>query len=113
MATNDILAENPISMYELKAELEKIKKRDKELNFRSARTEEYLNQVAALSKKPSDLYEKLAKLDVPRLKESHLKKIIDIMPKTVNDLKVVLQGYTVSVSSENIKKIVDIINQVG
>ena len=113
MATNDILAENPISMYELKAELEKIKKRDKELNFRSARTEEYLNQVAALSKKPSDLYEKLAKLDVPRLKESHLKKIIDIMPKTVNDLKVVLQGYTVSVSSENIKKIVDIINQDG
>ena len=113
MATNDIVAENPISMYELKAELEKIKKRDKELNFRSARTEEYLNQVAALSKKPSDLYEKLAKLDVPRLKESHLKKIIDIMPKTVNDLKVVLQGYTVSVSSENIKKIVDIINQVG
>ena len=113
MATNDILAENPISMYELKAELEKIKKRDKELNFRSARTEEYLNQVAALSKKPSDLYEKLAKLDVPRLKESHLKKIIDIMPKTVNDLKVVLQGYTVSVSSENIKKIVDIINQVS
>ena len=57
MATNDILDENPISMYELKAELEKIKKRDKELNFRSARTEEYLNQVAALSKKPSDLYE--------------------------------------------------------
>ena len=113
MATNDIVAENPISMYELKAELEKIKKRDKELNFRSARTEEYLNQVAALSKKPSDLYEKLAKLDVPRLKESHLKKIIDIMPKTVNDLKVVLQGYTVSVSSENIKKIVDIINQVS
>ena len=100
MATNDILAENPISMYELKAELEKIKKRDKELNFRSARTEEYLNQVAALSKKPSDLYEKLAKLDVPRLKESHLKKIIDIMPKTVNDLKVVLQGYTVSVSRD-------------
>lgn len=111
MATADILAENPISMYELKAELEKIKKRDKELNFRSARTEEYLNQVA-LSKKSADLYEKLAKLEVPRLKESHLKKIIDIMPKTVNDLKVVLQGYTVSVSNENIKKMVDIINQV-
>ena len=109
MAT-DIIAENPISTYELKAELEKIKKRDKELNFRAARTEEYLNQIAPPSK-VSGLYEKLVKLGVPRLKESHMKKIIDIMPKTVNDLKVVLQGYTVSVSSENVKKIVDTINK--
>lgn len=109
MAT-DIIAENPISTYELKAELEKIKKRDKELNFRAARTEDYLNQVVSFNKS-SDLYEKLVKLDIPRLKDSHIKKIMDIMPKTANDLKVVLQGYTVSVGNENIKKIVDTINQ--
>ena len=109
MAT-DIIAENPISTYELKAELEKIKKRDKELNFRAARTEEYLNQVVSFNKS-SDLYEKLVKLNIPRLKDSHIKKIMDIMPKTANDLKIVLQGYTVSVSNENIKKIVDTINE--
>lgn len=110
MTNTDIIAENPISTYELKAELEKIKKRDKELNFRSARTEEYLNQVASFNKS-SELYEKLVKLSIPRLKETHIKKIIDIMPNTANDLKVVLQGYTVSISTENIKKIVDTVNQ--
>ena len=110
MAPTNVIAENPISMYDLKAELEKIKKRDKELNFRAARTEEYLNQVVSFNKS-SDLYGKLVKLDIPRLKDSHIKKIMDIMPKTANDLKVVLQGYTVSVSNENIKKIVDTINQ--
>ena len=111
MATFKIIAENPISMYELKAELEKIKKRDKELNFRAVKTEEYLNQVASF-KKASDLYEKLAKLNIPRLKESHIKKIVDIMPKTVNDLKAVLQGYTISINNENMKKMIDAINQI-
>src|SRR3989344_2506230 len=110
MATVNIIAENPISTYELKEELEKIKKRDKELNFRAVKTEEYLNQVASLKKAP-ELHEKLAKLNIPRLKENHIKKIMDIMPQTVNDLKVVLQGYTVTVNNESMKKIVDIISQ--
>ncbi|MBS3102395.1 hypothetical protein J4458_03025 [Candidatus Woesearchaeota archaeon] len=110
MTTAEIIAEKPISVYDLKEELEKIKKRDKELNFRSSRTEEYLNQVAT-QKKASEMYEKLVKLNIPRLKENQIKKIIDIMPKTVNDLKVVLQSYTVSINSESMKKIVDAINQ--
>jgi len=110
MATTEILAENPISMYELRDELEKIKKRDKELNFRAARTEEYLKQVTTFKKAP-ELHEKLVKLNIPRLKENHMKKIIDIMPLTINDLKVVLQAYPVSVNNESLKKIVDTINQ--
>src|SRR3989338_4437034 len=100
MTTAEIIAEKPISVYDLKEELEKIKKR----------TEEYLNQVAT-QKKASEMYEKLVKLNIPRLKENQIKKIIDIMPKTVNDLKVVLQSYTVSINSESMKKIVDAINQ--
>ena len=110
MTATEIISEKPISIYELKEELGKIKKRDKELNFRAARTEEYLNQVASFNKS-SDLYEKLMKLDIPRLRENHIKKIMDIMPKTVDELKIVLQGYTVSVTNENIKKIIDTINQ--
>jgi|TARA_B100002003_G_C13983833_1_gene475692 DNA-directed RNA polymerase subunit F len=111
MTTAEIIAENPISTYELKEELEKIKKRDKELNFRAARTEEYLSQTASF-KKATELHEKLVKLNIPRLKENHIKKIIDIMPMTVNDLKVVLQGYTVSVNNDGMKKIVDTISKL-
>jgi len=47
MATETI-SEKPISISELKQELEKIKKRDKELNFRAARTEEYLQHFSTL-----------------------------------------------------------------
>ena len=48
MTDMQIISETPINIYQLKKELEKIKKRDNELNFRTNKTEEYLNQVAAL-----------------------------------------------------------------
>ena len=86
--------------------IQQIKKRDKELNFRSQKTEEHLASAAAY-KDAEKLFDKLNKLNISRLREQHIHKIIDVMPATVKDLKVVLQGYTISVSNENMKKIVD------
>jgi len=97
-------------MYILRKELEKIRKSDKELNFRANRTEEYLHQVLQ-PKDLDELFDKLMKLNVPRLKEQHIHKIIDITPTTVNDLKVVLQGYTLTINNDFMKKIVDTINE--
>jgi len=36
---------------------------------------------------------------------------LDIMPKSVNELKVVMQGYTVSITNENMKNIIDLISK--
>lgn len=110
MTDMQIISETPINVYELKKGLEKIKKRDNELNFRANRTEDYLNQVALL-KDADELFDKIVKLNISRLKEQHIHKIIDITPTTISELKVVLQGYTVTVSSESMKKIVDAINE--
>ena len=110
MTDMQIVSEAPMNMYQLKKELEKIKKRDNELNFRANRTEEYLHQVAAL-KNSEELFEKIMKLNIPRLKEQHIHKIIDVAPTTVNDLKVVLQGYTITLNNESMKKIVDTLNE--
>ena len=110
MADAQIISENPMNMYQLKKELERIKKRDNELNFRAARTEEYLNQIA-VHKNADELFDKLTHLNIPRLKEQHIHKIIDITPTTVNDLKAVLQGYTLTVNNESMKKIVDTISE--
>jgi len=104
----EILSETPISVYQLKEELIKIKQRDKELNFRAAKTEEHLEHLDT-HKNAESLFDKISKLNIPRLKEQHTHKIIDIMPTTIRDLKVVMQGYTISLNSENMKKIVDII----
>jgi len=110
MTDTQIVSETSINMYQLKKELERIKKRDNELNFRANRTEEYLHQVATL-KNSEELFDKIMKLNIPRLKEQHIHKIIDVAPTTVNDLKVVLQGYTITLNNESMKKIADTINE--
>ncbi len=110
MADTQIISETPISIYQLKKELERIKKRDNELNFRANKTEEYLSQIATL-KNHGELFDKLMKLNIPRLKEQHVQKIIDIMPTSINDLKAVVQGYTITLNNESMKKIVDTVNE--
>lgn len=108
MTKPKILNEESMSISEVKDALEAVKKRDNELTFRANKTEEYVGQFDVFgSKKAAELAEKLAKLNVPRLKDVHIKKIVDVVPKTANEVKVVLQGYTVTVKSDHIKKIAD------
>jgi DNA-directed RNA polymerase subunit F len=108
MTKPKILNEESMSIPEVRASLEKIKERDGSLTFRGNKTEEYVNQFAALStKKADELYDKLTKLKIPRLKELHIKKLVDVMPKTLKEVKVVLQGYTVTVKQEHMKKIAE------
>lgn len=100
-----ILNEEPITAAQVKEELKKIKSKDKELNFRAQKTEDYLNQVVTDSKKTAELVKKLTNLKIPRLKEDQIVKIADIMPTTEKDVKVVLQGYALTVTKENMGKI--------
>jgi DNA-directed RNA polymerase subunit F len=112
MADIEIISEKPITMSELKQELEKIKKRDKELNFRATRTEEYLQHFETTDK-VEELFKKLESLKIPRLKAIHIIKIIDLMPQTVEELKVILQGYPITVNNDNLKKIADVTSEAN
>ena len=112
MVKPEIISEKPITLTELNQEVDKIQKRDKELNFRVGKTEEYLSHFITLSKvKEDEIIKKLEKLNIPRLKDIHITKIVDILPKTVDELKIILQGYTITVNNDNIKKIVDIVKE--
>ncbi len=112
MARPEILSERTISIVELKEELEKIKTRDKELGFRSAKTEDYLNHFAELSpKKAEELKSKLNTLKISRLKEEYITKILDTLPVHVDDLRILLQGYIVSLSKKDMEDIVNLVAQ--
>lgn len=108
MTTPLITKETPMNLFEVKKELQRIKKRDKELNYRSTKTEDYIQQLD-LSSKAEELKAKIDKLKIPRLKEQHIQKIIDLIPTSVKDLKVILQGYILTVNNDNLKKIIDVI----
>lgn len=109
MSKPEILEKTPLSMVNLKSELNAVSKRDKEPGFRTTKTIEYLNSFSTISQTEfNQMKKKIEELQVPRLKEEHIMKILDIMPKNVNDLSVILQGYTITVSKENLKNIADI-----
>ena len=113
MSKPKIVEETPISIVELKAEINKIKKRDEELGFRSAKTEEYVNSFAKISQaKAKELYEEVEKLKVPRVTHENIIKIIDILPKNAEEVKVVLNGFNITVTKENQEKIASLVKKV-
>lgn len=108
--TRKVLAQTAMNVSQLHSEMQRIKSRDAELGFRAQKTVDYLEQLEVLDeKKASELYGKLEKLEVPRLRDIHFHKLIDALPKNGNDVKVVLQSYNVTVSQESCKKIADVI----
>lgn len=108
----EIIEKTPLSVVELKKELAAIEKRDGELNFRAQRTQEYAKELARISQKDADaLVKALRELDLPRLKEEHIKKIVDILPQNEKHLKVVLSGYALTVSADNMKKIIGVLKE--
>lgn len=113
MSKPEIKSEAPISMVEVKGMLSKVKKRDGELSFRANKAEEYLNQFATISQKKTDeLKKRLEGLGVPRLKENHIIKLIDLMPDTADDVKLVLSSFqTLTVSQDNQKKLAKAISE--
>lgn len=111
MSKPKILSETPISIAEVKDELAKIKKRDGEaINFRVGKTEEYTQLFSLDEKQEKELIKKIEEIGIARIKKEHIIKIVDLMPKNVEEVKIVLQGYTLTVSPENMKKIADVIN---
>lgn len=108
-----IVSEQPISLSELKAEINKVKSQEKEPSIRVTKVEDYLNSISPLAReKEKELVEAIKKLNVPRLKDQYLVKIADMVPQTLEDLKVIMQGYAISISADNMKKIVETANKV-
>ena|SRR3989338_4399091 len=112
MSNPKIISETPLSMATIKEDLAKIKERDGELSFRANKTDEYLAQFVKISKKEADqLYKDLEALEIPRLKDIHFIKIVDLLPQTEDDVKIIIQSYPVTISAENAKKIAKTVSE--
>ena len=110
MADVEIVNETPMSLADMREILLKIKKRDKELNFRANKTLDYLTKITKQNKKEvTELKEKLQKLELTRLKERHLVKIIDILPKDLDSLRAVFSGEGITLKQEDLNKILETI----
>ncbi len=114
MSTPRIISETQITMAEVRDEIAKIKSRSKdaELGFRVQKTEEYLNSFTKLSTKDTLALKKdIEDLGIPRLASVCVVKLCDLLPETVDEVKVMLQGYSVTITKENMQKIVECVKK--
>ncbi|MBU1198429.1 MAG: hypothetical protein KJ685_01210 [Nanoarchaeota archaeon] len=112
MTKPEILEKKSINMSVLKEDLAKIQKRDGELSFRGNKTDEYVKEFSILKTKDAEeLFKKLEELNIPRLKDTHINKIIDIMPASMPELKLIMQGYALPVTNDNLKKMIDAVKK--
>jgi DNA-directed RNA polymerase subunit F len=112
MANPQFIEQTSLSLGDLKEELVKIEKRDKELNYLSNKAKEYLDNFVRLdSKKQEELKKKLLGLNLTRLKDEHVAKIIDFLPKTIDELRVILQAYPLSMPKGDQESIVKAVKE--
>lgn len=108
MGRIEIIEEKPLTMVETRELLSQIEKRDKELPTRTQKTKEYLNKFAKLSiKEVNELKEKLLKLNITRLKERTIAKLIDVNPKDIDSLRTILTAENLTLKQEDLQKIVE------
>ncbi len=108
----EIIEKESMNIPQLKEALNKIKKRDEELSFRGNKTEEYVNEFAILKAKDAkELFDNIKKLNVPRLKKNHIDKLIDTLPRSVQEINLILQGYSLPINNDNLKKMMNAINK--
>jgi len=113
MANPQFVEERTVTISEAKTVLQEIEKRDKELTYRSNKTKEFFDNFVKDTAKDRDkeLRTKLSTLDLTRLKDEHITSIINFLPTTINDLKVILQAYPLSMPKKDQESIVTVVKE--
>ncbi len=103
MVNPQFVEEEALSLTDVKSILKKVEKRDEELNYRTTKAKEFMDSLDDLlpATKNKELVEKLASLGLTRLKQEHMIKIADFVPKNSNELKIILQSYPLSLPKKD------------
>jgi len=111
----NVLKERCITLSEVRNILRKkekeYKEEGKELLYEQKRALEHADKYAKLSVKDSkELMKKLSELDL-NLTEDQIVKICDLLPETVDDVRAIFAKERFRYSEEEIRGIIDIVDQ--
>lgn len=106
----EIIEQKSLSLPEMKERVDEMKKRDKELNFRAKKVEEYLSKIPK-TKVYKELKQQIESLGITRLKEKHITLIINILPEDTDSLRLILSSENLTLKNEDLEKIVDTVKK--
>ncbi len=113
MTAAKLIESKPVSLVHVKVALDQMQKRDSELGYRATKVHDFLESFPPVlsSKQPDELCKKLEQLDLTRIKEEQIMKIIDFLPKSVEELRVVLAAYPLSLPKKDQDAIVGVVGE--
>lgn len=111
----DILEERPVTLPEVSAVLkerdEAYKAAGAELLYEQKKALEHAEKFSKIaSKDAQEMAEKLSKLEFA-LGADRIAKIVDLMPKSVDDIRAIFAKERFKYTEEEIKKITDVVDQ--
>ena len=110
MIEYDVIEETPITIAEAKEVMKKVSV--KEQTFEQKHAKENAKKMSKLSAKEAESMKKeLAALNMRKLKDDNIIKIIDIMPKTPEEIGVVLLGSKTLFNKDETESILEIVKK--
>ena len=99
-----------LTISEVKNILKRIEKDRNEISYEQRIALDHANKFAKLpTQKIKELIKELMKLDY--IEESHVYKLIDLLPNTNEDIKTIFAKERINLNDEKINKILNIINK--
>ena len=110
MANNyEVLSQEPISGAEVLDEIKK-KAKETELTYREEKIKDYFKKFSKISlSNYKKAHAELVALDLPRFEDSHIIKILELMPQNGTELRAIVSHGGVVLVDENVDKILDIL----
>lgn len=107
MSEIEVINEKPLSLAELKERISEVSKKNKEMSFRATKTKEYIDLFVHGKMNIAEISKKIAELNIGRLKDRHISKIIDVYPEDMNSLKAIFAGENLTLKTEDLKRILE------
>ena len=111
MTAAKLIESKPVTLVQVKTAIDEMQKRDAELGYRATKVKDFLESFppALNTKQKEDLHKKIDGLGLTRIREEQIAKIIDFLPQTSDDLRVVLAAYPLSLPKKDQDSIVSVI----
>ena len=111
MANYEIISQQPVHPSKVLSHIEQ-KVEEKELKYREEKILEYLKDSNKLSLEEfNTAFEELKALEIPRLEDSHLIKILEILPRNGVELRSIVSHGGVVVVDDVVTQILDIVKK--
>ncbi len=104
-----IISKRPVCLGEVK---EILGKKEKEENKRIEAIREYLNNFLKITpENATKLKEEIKNLNIIKIDEEHIVKIVDIMPSDADDVRKIFFGTPIILTQDEIQKILEVVNK--